>query len=182
MELTKETVALLAACGVLIGTIISNLMTYLIHRSKERNEWRKESKKKKMEKGEELYKNLVIWKRSVFVTHNDWVLLVRGHLTLDTINERINQRHLDNPEFGKISEVTTILAGIYFPDIFPSISEAQKKLKPANDIYFSLVSGKGIKNKQDAVSAILDCGRNFDKHVDEILKSISNKIIGIMDK
>lgn len=57
MELTKENVALLAALGVFVGTVISNVMTYLIHYSKQKNEWVKENKKKKIEKAEELYRN-----------------------------------------------------------------------------------------------------------------------------
>lgn len=182
MELTKENVALLAACGVLIGTVISNVITFLIHSSKQKNEWIKENKKKKIEKGEELYKNLVIWKKSVFVIQNDWVLLARGHLTLEAVNNKAIVRSTEHPEFGKISEVSSILAGIYFPDVAVQIKRAQEKLKPANEIYFSFAKGRKLEDKELAVKTIHNSGRDFDNYVDKILEDISQQIIKMMEK
>ncbi|MBJ8832735.1 hypothetical protein I5385_06700 [Citrobacter freundii] len=182
MELTKENVALLAACGVLVGTVISNVMTYIIHNSKQKNEWINDNKKKKIEKAEELYKNLVIWKKSIFRTHNDWVLLVRGHQSLAKTLDNAIEQNIKNPEFGKISELSSILAGIYFPDVASQIKEAQKELKPGNEIYFGISRGHMPEDKEKAVHIILDSGRAFDKSVDEILEGLSCKIHEMMGK
>ncbi|ENG2552681.1 TPA: hypothetical protein MYP60_002492 [Citrobacter farmeri] len=182
MELTKENVALLAACGVLLGTVISNVMTYLIHNSKQKNEWIKDNKRKRIEKAEELYRNLVIWKKSVFSTHNDWVLLVRGRLSLDQTLDKVIENNIKNPEYSKINELTSILAGIYFPDIGAEIKEAQKELMPANDIYFGITRGIIPKDKEEAVNTILNAGRNFDSYVDSILEVLSCKILEMMGK
>ncbi|WP_320732805.1 hypothetical protein [Enterobacter roggenkampii] len=182
MELTKENVALLAALGVLAGTIISNLMTYLIHNSKQRNEWIKENKTKKIEKAEELYRNLVVWKHTVFKTHSDWVLLARGHLSIEKTLDKALERNANSPEIGKIAEMSAILAGIYFPDVASQIKEAQKKLKPANDIYFSVIRGFKLKDKEKSVNEILDAGAVFDVCVDGILEGLSIKISEMMGK
>lgn len=182
MELTKENVALLAALGVFVGTVISNVMTYLIHYSKQKNEWVKENKKKKIEKAEELYRNLVLWKKSVFQTHSDWVLLVGGNISIEQTLDKTIERNLNTPEFCKISELSSILAGIYFPDVALQIKKAQKELKPANDIYFSIMNGSRPKNINEAIATILDAGGEFDKSVDKILEGLSCEISEMMSK
>ncbi|EMV5458386.1 hypothetical protein AACN87_004297, partial [Escherichia coli] len=55
MELTKENVALIAALGIFVGTLITSLTSYLQNSSRQSHEWRSERNRRKIEKGEQLY-------------------------------------------------------------------------------------------------------------------------------
>ncbi|EGI6785475.1 hypothetical protein IGX57_004450 [Escherichia coli] len=62
------------------------------------------------------------------------------------------------------------------------IKKAQKELKPANDIYFSIMNGSRPKNINEAIATILDAGGEFDKSVDKILEGLSCEISEMMSK
>lgn len=175
MELTKENVTLIAAFGIFVGTLITVLTNYLQHKSKQTHEWKSEKNRKKIEKGEQLYEALILYKKLLFATHMSWVSCVEGHFDSILLGDRAEDILSKNPEFKNCGDKIILISGVYFPEVNVLFNKSRDLLKPANSIYFKLQKGV-IDDKESAKKIILDAGSNFDHEANKIMSLLSKQI------
>lgn len=176
MELSKETLAIIAALGVLCGTIITNVITLIVHYWKERAELHKKRKELFRDKGEELYKLLLLKKEFTAQAHIQWVSVIDRQLTYNQMCELTAKHAVDNPENKNLSVKIDLLGGIYFPEIILMLDKAYEIVVGANDFYFKLHDVDSIKEPRKARAIILDSSEKYCKELDNILHKLAKVI------
>lgn len=174
MELNKENVAVIAAIGLLIGTLITNAITFVIYLCKERSERLKRVRELNLEKGEELYRLILLHKETISIAHINWVHVIDGNLTNEQLNEMTIEDATKNPERKNLAVRIELLAALYFPFLSKNLKESRKILAEANQVYFSL--RKGINNPQRARNVVLDSSQLYSDKLEEILSDLATEI------
>lgn len=175
MELTKENVALIAALGIFVGTLITSLTSYLQNSSRQSHEWRSERNRRKIEKGEQLYEALILYKKLLFANHMSWINCIDGCFKSEDIGDKSDEILSKNPEYKGVGDKIILISGVYFPEISVMFDESRKLLKPANSVFFKIQSGE-VDDKKLAKNIILNAGHNFDKEANKMLDCLSKEI------
>ncbi|CAB5565088.1 Uncharacterised protein [Citrobacter youngae] len=175
MELTKENVALIAALGIFVGTLITSLTNYLQNSSRQSHEWRSERNRRKIEKGEQLYEALILYKKLLFANHMCWISCIDGHFKSEYIGDRSEEILNKNPEYKGVGDRIVLISGVYFPEINAMFDRSRDLLKPANSVFFKIQSGD-VDDKKLAKNIILNAGHDFDKEANKILDCLSKEI------
>lgn len=175
MELTKENVTLIAALGVFAGTLITALTNYIQNKNKQLHEWKAEKSRRKIEKGEQLYEALMLYKKMLFSHHMSWISCIDGHFKPHELADKIEEIERKNPEYKVVGDRIILISGVYFPEISIMFKNARELLKPANSILFKLQKGS-LNDKSLSRKIILDAGSHFDKEADEIMALLSKEI------
>ncbi len=176
MELNKENVAIIAAAGLLVGTLITNFISLLLHFCKERSELLKQRKSLQRDKGEELYRLILLKKEYASTSHIHWVSVIDGNLTYQHFCELTKNASTDNPDLKNLAIRTQLLGGIYFPHIHERLEKATDILEEANEIYFRLYDLNSIKDPKKARLIILNASHKYNHEVELILKALADKI------
>ncbi|RSK70424.1 hypothetical protein EJE24_01225 [Enterobacter huaxiensis] len=176
MELTKENVAVIAAIGLLVGTLITNSISLFIHFRKERDEKLKLRRDRLREKGEELYKVVLLHKEFSCLSHLDWVRVIDRTLTYGQMCDLSKKRSVDDSEKQGYAVRMDFLGGIYFPGIRKRLAQAQSETKVANNYYFMLNDVTKIKDPIKARNIILDASEKYSNDLDIILSDLAAEI------
>lgn len=176
MELTKENVALIAAIGLLVGTLITNSISLYIHFRKERDEKQKLRRDRLREKGEELYKVILLHKEFCCLSHLDWVRVIDRKLSYSQMCDLAKNRAADGSEKQGYAVRMDFLGGIYFPSIRKRLAQAQAETRTANQFYFLLDDLSQIKDPITARSIILDASEKYSNDLDLVLSDLAAEI------
>ncbi|KKA57615.1 hypothetical protein [Enterobacter roggenkampii] len=176
MELTKENVALIAAVGLLVGTLITNFISLLIHFSKERTEKQKQRKDRLRLKGEELFKVILLHKEFCCLSHLDWVKVIDKTITYSQMCDFAKNRSGGDPEKKDYAVKMDFIGGIYFPRTRERLAQAQAGMRIANQYYFLLHDLSKIKDPSKAITIILDASEKYSQNIDDILNELAMEI------
>jgi len=165
-------VAILSSGSALLAGIMTNRATERRLSLQSSLDGKREIKKSKLLKAEEIYASLLTFKMMIFRIHMDWVAVCRSELTVDEMFKKLDKHSEDNDAI-----VLNAKLGIYFPSLKEKFNEARKQLKPANKCYFKLRDTKtSTSEKLSFVNIILDAGSKFDAEIENLLLELSRDV------
>lgn len=165
-------VAIISSGSALLAGIMTNRATERRLSLQSSLDGKREIKKSKLLKAEEIYASLLTFKMMIFRIHMDWVAVCRSELTVDEMFKKLDKHSEDNDAI-----VLNAKLGIYFPSLKEKFNEARKQLKPANKCYFKLRDKKtSTSEKLSFVNIILDAGSKFDAEIENLLLELSRDV------
>ncbi|MGC0930450.1 hypothetical protein WKH10_05560 [Pantoea agglomerans] len=165
-------VAILSSGSALLAGIMTNRATERRLALQSSLDSKREIRKSKLLKAEEIYASLLTFKMMIFKIHMDWVAVCKSELTVDEMFKKLDKHSEDNDAI-----VLNAKLGIYFPSLKEKFNEARMQLKPANKCYFKLRDTKTpASEKLSFVNIILDAGSKFDAEIDNLLLQLSRDV------
>lgn len=165
-------VAILSSGSALLAGIMTNRATERRLALQSSLDSKREIRKSKLLKAEEIYASLLTFKMRIFKIHMDWVAVCKSELTVDEMFKKLDKHSEDNDAI-----VLNAKLGIYFPSLKEKFNEAREQLKPANECYFKLRDTKTpTSEKLSFVNIILDAGSKFDTEIDDLLLELSRDV------
>lgn len=165
--------ALVPAASALIAAFMTNKATERRIEIQSRIEINKERDRIKLIKAEEVYSDILLYKKKVFLTHIDWVNFSYGLISM----QQLDSNTLKESEGEKNTIISTKLS-LYFPKLYEKFDEAQRLLVPAGDCYVKMRFDEKITTdeKKSFAPIILKSGESFDKSIADLLQQLSREV------